>query len=934
MKRFLLLNLLLFAVFLLTGQARQPGYAPSHTPHDSTATPANSARHDGAPPITGNVRSDEAQAAEGEAEDRRIALLKRMAGFDHEFPREKAYLHLDNNAYLEDDTLWFKAYVVRADLRPTTLSRVLYVDWLNADGQLMEQKLIRLDSLGQGDGMIALNLPIKNGFYEIRAYTREMMNWGEAACFSRVVPVFARPDEAGQFADLHISRPEMEDDLVAHHERPWTFHKSSSRRLRFFPEGGQRVSGTAGRLAYLLTDGNEAPCSDTISIYDTAGHLLLTTVPEHRGMGAFLLPADCEGGTAQVSGHTFDLPQPVGGRCALRLHNDTDSLRVFLLPARDESQVPSSGSPSLSPSGHTSPRRVCAALLCREHLRWCDTLTLGTPEVRLCLPAEVAGHGVNRLVVFDAQGRTLAERQFYHLGQPLRHARVEVRQNEACYAPFSPVALDITVADPQGKPLSVPISLSVRDAAGQLVGDGAAHMEAQWLLSSEVKGYIHRPEWYFEDPADSVRRHALDLLLMVQGWTASPVSVMTGCEPFDLRHPIEESLTLSGTVIKDIHRVKPYPGLHMSLTMFSDNGGSVKGEATTDSLGRFSFTSNTDYWGEQMGIFHLTEPESGENRWSRVMLDRWHGPRPRPFHPSELAPESPRLPQAAAQGQAAPPPDSVLLFQWKDTLSRTPQYLLREAKVVDKKGRRYKGLNFNRYTYGGGEKKGFRHGEFYWNVPLELERAKDKGMSFYSMYDFFAYLFDRSELAYDNSHFDPSAKPETTEEGEEHTPRDDDGAWVEELEGLRYRNRPVLTEVNNGSGAVGGEGMNTAPEEVKSCMLTTHYIKPGSNMKPGDGYLFIYTSPDWHKWREKRGYTKRHIWGYAVPQAFPRLNYYELPATNPADFRRTLYWAPSLHTDASGHANAIFFSNAREGQQLSISLCGITPEGDIISYER
>ena len=29
--------------------------------------------------------------------------------------QEKAYLHLDNNCYFKGDTIWYKAYVVRAD---------------------------------------------------------------------------------------------------------------------------------------------------------------------------------------------------------------------------------------------------------------------------------------------------------------------------------------------------------------------------------------------------------------------------------------------------------------------------------------------------------------------------------------------------------------------------------------------------------------------------------------------------------------------------------------------------------------------------------------------------------------------------------------------------------------------------------------------------
>ena len=40
--------------------------------------------------------------------------------------QEKVYIHTDNTCYFVGDTLWYKAYVVRADnLRPTDMSRIL-----------------------------------------------------------------------------------------------------------------------------------------------------------------------------------------------------------------------------------------------------------------------------------------------------------------------------------------------------------------------------------------------------------------------------------------------------------------------------------------------------------------------------------------------------------------------------------------------------------------------------------------------------------------------------------------------------------------------------------------------------------------------------------------------------------------------------------------
>ncbi len=79
------------------------------------------------------------QAQKKEAEQL-FEWFKSASGFDRTYPREKVYLHMDNASYLEGDTLWYKAYVVRASsLLPTELSKVLYVELLNADGQLVER---------------------------------------------------------------------------------------------------------------------------------------------------------------------------------------------------------------------------------------------------------------------------------------------------------------------------------------------------------------------------------------------------------------------------------------------------------------------------------------------------------------------------------------------------------------------------------------------------------------------------------------------------------------------------------------------------------------------------------------------------------------------------------------------------------------------------
>src|ERR1035437_2245235 len=68
-------------------------------------------------------------------------ITKQIQSFSEEYPQEKVYLHFDNTSYYLGETIWFKAYVVRADRHHlTNLSRVLYVELLNAEGHLLDTR--------------------------------------------------------------------------------------------------------------------------------------------------------------------------------------------------------------------------------------------------------------------------------------------------------------------------------------------------------------------------------------------------------------------------------------------------------------------------------------------------------------------------------------------------------------------------------------------------------------------------------------------------------------------------------------------------------------------------------------------------------------------------------------------------------------------------
>ena len=105
---------------------------------------------------------------------------ERLQKFGKALPQEQVFVHMDNTCYYLGDTIYYKAYLRRTDTgAPSQISGVLYAELFNQDGYLVERKLVQMTQ-GEGSGYFALadKAPYA-GFYELRAYTRWQLNWGE-----------------------------------------------------------------------------------------------------------------------------------------------------------------------------------------------------------------------------------------------------------------------------------------------------------------------------------------------------------------------------------------------------------------------------------------------------------------------------------------------------------------------------------------------------------------------------------------------------------------------------------------------------------------------------------------------------------------------------------------------------------------------------------
>lgn len=96
--------------------------------------------------------------------------------------------------------------------------------------------------------------------------------------------------------------------------------------------------------------------------------------------------------------------------------------------------------------------------------------------------------------------------------------------------------------------------------------------------------------------------------------------------------------------------------------------------------------------------------------------------------------------------------------------------------------------------------------------------------------------------------------------------------------------------------------------------------------------VFIETYPDGQiPVKGDKGIRKTSLEGYSALKEFYSPDYAALPAES-NDFRRTLYWNPSISSDETGKVKIQFYNNSR-CTNFSISAETVTPKGTIGVYQ-
>lgn len=815
--------------------------------------------------------------------------------FGRSFPQEKVYLHFDNTGYYQGDDIWFQCYVVSTERNhPTPLSKTLYVELLNPGGEIIAKQTLPIRD-GRAHGNFSLTrLPFYAGFYEVRAYTRYMLNFGEGSVFSRLLPVFEKPDPPGDYTQKEV-RPYAVYKYLRLRKRQ---KKQKKLNLAFYPEGGQAVEGLPCRVAFEATDayGNPVDVSGLIINRDKETQARFSSLHEGRGTFTYTPQAEEEyKAVVEWQGKTcrFDLPeartQGVVWSVDATSHPDSLSVRILKHP-------------------NTPPCVLGMALMCRGQLHgFYLTEMYGDKPVDFRASLKNFPPGVAQAVLFDTDGQVVADRLFF-AGRP-DTVGISAQTDKVLYQPYDSIRVEFRVRNGQGQPVArTPLSVSVRDAQDEVAERHS--LLTDLLLMSEIKGYVRRPAWYFEAD-DTLHRRALEQLLMVQGWRRYDWNRQAGTVPFELKCSPEQGIEVRGRVVSMV-RSKPQPGIDLTAALMkrdtteTDSTQTLFSAFTTDSLGRFAF--RTDVEGRWNLVLGATK--NGKKKDYRIVLDRLFSPGPRPYPLAELQIEvdDKETSYADSLQSAAPEMDiDSLLTAYEDSLRRTgvtgKVHRLREVVVTAKK------RNCAHDIY-----EARRKSVTYYDVAAEMDNITDRNK--FVGQDFNAMMVNM------NPHFQTFSEPHGREL-------------------LLYNGRLALCVINykrvfyNEMDLFQYQLLTL--ESIKSIYITEdprtmlQYADPGFNIMEIDKAfgcaVLIETYPqDEIPARAAKGVRKTRLEGYSQVKDFYQPDYGILPKEE--DYRRTLYWNPEVQTDENGRATIRFYNNSR-CRKPRITVETLTKDGSI-----
>ncbi|GAB6012836.1 hypothetical protein [Viscerimonas tarda] len=862
-----------------------------------------------------------ASAQQDSARQKLYSFVENINAFTDYYPQEKVYLHFDNSSYFMGENIWFKCYVNVADANiATDVSRTLYVELLDPEGNVADSRKLLVEN-GQchGEFLLAGN-KLHAGFYQVRAYTRYMLNFDEECVFSRVFPVYDQPEKEGDY-----SKKKMTALRLSVPNRRVNRDKSNKINVNFFPEGGNLVRGIESKVAFKATDENGMSVEVKGKVYNSKKELVADFQSTHQGMGYFYLTPTEDNYTAEIEynnkKHSEKLPKSNPAGYVMQVDNsNSEVLQVAVYR-----------------NNNTFPETIGITASCRGRVNAFAELNMATANRAIAkFPLKELETGVNQLTIYDREGRVLSERLVF-INRNDKQLTITKKQNKRIYSPLEKVDMDFELTGPDNQPVETGFSLSIKDAGTITATSYADNILTNMLLSSDLKGYIENPAYYFEKD-DEQRKSGLDLLVLTQGWRRYVWERMAGLDDFQLNQPAEKGILIDGFV-KSFTRNKKKKGVDIAIILQNDSLGILHEATLTDENGQFSVYTR-DIKGDWDIV--LQTKEKNKKKDYQTVLNRLFGPVPLLYKGYETRlrernREKQSVLAAAGEKFAA---DSIAIDSILLQMSER-DHLLQSVTVTAKTPDIPAPKVDISYDVTKEVDKIMDKGDYVGSSLLEFLIKTNKNFAVYneSGIDYYYYINQPAQFTYASDTM-PISYGELrnislyeVEKIEFADQRSGGNSW--EIQRLHNRKHEMLYNTSSlprRQGGGGSSGPRAPDDDLKRTQELNEIEKKLQILRDGYVRIMIKKYPDGRFRAERKGIRHSLLQGYSYSKEFfsPKYEYTIMP--NEDDFRRTLYWNPDVKANKDGKASVSFYNNS-SSRQLAIDAETITSSGLFGVYE-
>lgn len=569
-------------------------------------------------------------------------VVEKVQKFFTVYPVEKISVHFDKPYYAIGDTLWFKTYLGR-NLVEYDPSKIAYVEVLNSKDSLIQVIRIPLKD-GAGNGHLVLDPQfLSQDNYRFRAYTKWMANFDQGFFFNKIIPVgdainkklstniSFEPDGSNrtkallQFRDrtgtllsrkkitweandgwdafdkgkgetddmgrltlslnsknkdlltkgrliVKIENDKLSPNLVGDFSLSNALVETD---VQFFPEGGDLISGIAKNVAFKATSSNGKGLRAKGKIINSKKETIAEFADLGLGMGVFsMMPVTGETYKAVVSFEngqekTVDLPAVVDNAVNLIApKQDDESILVGVVTNENHFA-----------SVQNQPFYILAQS--NGHLVYGAQASLKNTSMLIKIPKEGLPNGIVQITLMTAAGKPISERLVFLENEKLLD--IQVTSDKANYARKDAVNLNVAV-NKGAELIPGTYSISVIDESKVPYDDDNDNsIVSSLLLTSDIKGYIEKPNYYFNTKHEN-RLDALDALLMTQGFRRFAYTDLIADKLPEISFLPEQGISLSGTLRLNTGRTFPNGGLLLSVP-----ARALRKDVYTDANGRFTF---------------------------------------------------------------------------------------------------------------------------------------------------------------------------------------------------------------------------------------------------------------------------------------------------------------------------------------------------------